>query len=99
MPETWRAYSIVSADYDDFLEFYSIVVPGGEFTSVLADLRVGDEILRAPVSDVYLPAGHHALAVRETGGAWRTLEIDVVADRPTRVDVKLDTLPPAIRSP
>jgi ferredoxin/flavodoxin---NADP+ reductase len=41
----WRAYSIVSADYDAFLEFYSIVVPGGEFTSVLADLRVGDEIL------------------------------------------------------
>ena len=23
----WRAYSIVSADYDEFLEFYSIVVP------------------------------------------------------------------------
>ncbi len=28
----WRAYSIVSADYDEHLEFYSIVVPGGEFT-------------------------------------------------------------------
>ncbi len=41
----WRAYSIVSADYDEFLEFYSIVVPGGEFTGVLADLRGGDEIL------------------------------------------------------
>src|SRR3954468_24725245 len=41
----WRAYSIVSADYDEFLEFYSIVVPGGEFTSTLADLKVGDEIL------------------------------------------------------
>src|ERR1044071_6418608 len=41
----WRAYSIVSADYDEFLEFYSIVVPGGEFTSTLADLHVGDEIL------------------------------------------------------
>ncbi len=24
----WRAYSIVSADYDEHLEFYSIVVPG-----------------------------------------------------------------------
>ena len=41
----WRAYSIVSADYDEFLEFYSIVVPGGEFTSTLADLAIGDEIL------------------------------------------------------
>jgi len=41
----WRAYSIVSADYDEFLEFYSIVVPGGEFTSTLADLKVGDEVL------------------------------------------------------
>ena len=41
----WRAYSIVSADYDEFLEFYSIVVPDGEFTSVLAALCVGDEIL------------------------------------------------------
>src|SRR5947199_4002267 len=41
----WRAYSIVSADYDEFLEFYSIVVPGGEFTSTLADLKIGDEIL------------------------------------------------------
>lgn len=41
----WRAYSIVSADYDEFLEFYSIVVPGGEFTAQLARLREGDEIL------------------------------------------------------
>jgi ferredoxin--NADP+ reductase len=41
----WRAYSIVSADYDEYLEFYSIVVPEGDFTSRLAELRVGDEIL------------------------------------------------------
>lgn len=41
----WRAYSVVSADYDDFLEFYSIVVPGGEFTSELARLRTGDRVL------------------------------------------------------
>ena len=41
----WRAYSILSANYDDFLEFYSIVVPEGEFTSELANLHVGDEIL------------------------------------------------------
>jgi ferredoxin--NADP+ reductase len=41
----WRAYSIVSANYDPYLEFYSIVVPGGEFTSQLATLTPGDEIL------------------------------------------------------
>ena len=41
----WRAYSIVSAHYDDYLEFYSIVVPGGEFTSELAHLHTGDTVL------------------------------------------------------
>jgi ferredoxin--NADP+ reductase len=41
----WRAYSIVSASYDEHLEFFSIVVPGGEFTSRLSKLRVGDEVL------------------------------------------------------
>jgi ferredoxin/flavodoxin---NADP+ reductase len=41
----WRAYSIASSSYEDFLEFYSIVVPQGEFTTQLAALQVGDEIL------------------------------------------------------
>lgn len=40
----WRAYSIVSASYDEHLEFYSIVVPGGAFTSRLATLKVGDPL-------------------------------------------------------
>jgi ferredoxin/flavodoxin---NADP+ reductase len=40
----WRAYSIVSASYDEHLEFYSVVVPRGEFTSRLNQLGVGDEI-------------------------------------------------------
>ena len=40
----WRAYSIVSAHYDEFLEFYSIVVPNGKFTSQLSQLKVGDKI-------------------------------------------------------
>jgi ferredoxin--NADP+ reductase len=40
----WRAYSIVSADYDEELEFYSIVVPDGEFTQNLKTLKVGDSI-------------------------------------------------------
>ncbi|MEK9964122.1 MAG: FAD-binding oxidoreductase, partial [Betaproteobacteria bacterium] len=41
----WRAYSIVSASYDEYLEFFSIVVPDGEFTTRLAKLEVGDEVL------------------------------------------------------
>lgn len=41
----WRAYSMVSSPYDEFLEFFSIVVPDGEFTSVLSRLKVGDELL------------------------------------------------------
>lgn len=41
----WRGYSMVSSPFDEFLEFFSIVVPGGEFTSQLSQLTVGDEIL------------------------------------------------------
>ena len=41
----WRAYSMVSAPHDEFLEFFSIVVPGGEFTSELSRLSVGDTLL------------------------------------------------------
>lgn len=41
----WRAYSMVSAPHDEFLEFFSIVVPDGEFTSELKRLEVGDELL------------------------------------------------------
>lgn len=40
----WRAYSMVSGPYDEFLEFYSIVVPGGEFTSELVRLKVSDTL-------------------------------------------------------
>jgi len=41
----WRAYSIVSAPHDEFLDFFSIVVPDGEFTSELSRLEPGDELL------------------------------------------------------
>ena len=40
----WRAYSVVSADYAEHLEFFSIVVPGGEFTSELVRLQPGDTV-------------------------------------------------------
>ncbi|MBD2835690.1 ferredoxin--NADP reductase [Pseudomonas sp. JM0905a] len=41
----WRAYSMVSAPHDEHLEFFSIVVPGGEFTSELSRLKVGDTLM------------------------------------------------------
>lgn len=41
----WRAYSIASASYDEHLEFFSVVVPGGAFTSRLSKLKEGDPIL------------------------------------------------------
>jgi ferredoxin--NADP+ reductase len=40
-----RAYSIASANYDDYLEFFSIKVQHGPLTSRLQHLKVGDEIL------------------------------------------------------
>ena len=43
-----RAYSIVSTNYDDHLEFLSIKVPNGPLTSKLQNIQVGDEILVNP---------------------------------------------------
>ena len=43
-----RAYSIVSTNYDDHLEFLSIKVPNGPLTSRLQNIQIGDEILVNP---------------------------------------------------
>jgi len=43
-PALWRAYSMVSAPHQPWLEFYSIVVPEGEFSPRLARLQAGDPI-------------------------------------------------------
>ena len=40
-----RAYSIVSANHEEHLEFFSIKVPNGPLTSRLQHLQIGDEIL------------------------------------------------------
>ncbi|MCX8521285.1 MAG: ferredoxin--NADP reductase [Rhodoferax sp.] len=40
-----RAYSIVSANYEDHLEFLSIKVPDGPLTSQLQHIQVGDNIV------------------------------------------------------
>ena len=43
--DIFRAYSIVSSPFDEVLEFFSIVIPDGAFTSQLQHLEVGDKLL------------------------------------------------------
>ena len=40
----WRAYSLTSAPNEDELEFYGIIVEGGQFTGMLDHLKEGDEL-------------------------------------------------------
>jgi ferredoxin--NADP+ reductase len=40
-----RAFSVVSANYDEHLEFYSIKMPDGALTSRLQHITPGDEVL------------------------------------------------------
>lgn len=51
-----RAYSMVSANYDDTLEFFSIKVPNGPLTSRLAHIKPSDPILigRKPTGTLVL---------------------------------------------
>ena len=41
----WRAYSIVSAPHEPFMEFFLLVVPSGEFSRRVGTLNVGDKML------------------------------------------------------
>lgn len=43
--DIFRAYSIVSSPFDEVLEFFSIVILDGAFTSQLQHLQIGDELL------------------------------------------------------
>ena len=40
----FRAYSVVSSPYDEFIEFFSVVIPDGAFTAKLQYLQVGDNL-------------------------------------------------------
>lgn len=68
-----RAYSIVSANYEDHLEFLSIKVPDGPLTSRLQHIQVGDSIVvgRKPtgtlVIDYLLPGKRLYLLSTGTG--------------------------------
>lgn len=59
-----RAYSVASANHEDYLEFLSIKVPQGQLTSRLQHLAPGDELIvsRKPVGTLVLHdllAGKH----------------------------------------
>ena len=40
----WRPYSIASNPNEDYLEFYFLVVDNGEFTQILKDININNEI-------------------------------------------------------
>lgn len=68
-----RAYSVVSANYEEHLEFLSIKVPDGPLTSRLQHIKVGDTILvgRKPtgtlIADNLLAGKHLYLLSTGTG--------------------------------
>jgi ferredoxin--NADP+ reductase len=43
--QIWRTYSVVSAANADYLEFFSVVVPGGQFTERLVTRPLGSTVL------------------------------------------------------
>lgn len=56
-----RAYSVVSSPFDETLEFFSIVVPEGKFTSNLQHLKVGDELYLEKIPYGYLTLARYQL--------------------------------------
>ena len=43
--EVWRPFSLVSGPQDQYLEFFAVLVPGGEFSGPLSRIREGDAML------------------------------------------------------
>lgn len=50
----WRAYSIVSAPQESFLEFFLLVVPTGAFSSRVGRFNIGDTMLVEQVPQGFL---------------------------------------------
>lgn len=57
-PPIMRAYSIVSANYEDYLEFFSIKVDNGLLTKQLQNVKPGDNIRISLKSTGSLVEGH-----------------------------------------
>lgn len=56
-----RAYSVVSSPFDETLEFFSIVVPDGAFTSNLQHLHIGDELYLEKIPYGFLTLARYQL--------------------------------------
>lgn len=50
----WRAYSIVSAPHEKFLEFFLVVLPTGEFSGRIGKYHIGDIVLVDSVPQGFL---------------------------------------------
>ena len=56
-----RAYSVASSPYDEFIEFFSVVIPQGEFTSKVNHIQVGDSLLLNTTPFGYLTLARYQL--------------------------------------
>jgi len=57
----FRAYSVASSPYDEFIEFFSVVIPQGEFTSKVSHVQVGDSLLLNTTPFGYLTLARYQL--------------------------------------
>lgn len=57
----FRAYSVASSPYDEFIEFFSVVIPHGEFTSKVNHIQVGDSLLLNTTPFGYLTLARYQL--------------------------------------
>ena len=60
----FRAYSVASSPYDEFIEFFSVVIPQGEFTSKVNHIQVGDSLLLNTTPFGYLTLARYQLPLR-----------------------------------
>ena len=64
----WRAYSIVSAPHQAFLEFFLLVMPTGEFSSRVGRFNVGDTMLVEQMPQGFLTVDRFRQPEREQIG-------------------------------
>lgn len=57
----FRAYSVASSPYDEFIEFFSVVIPDGEFTSKVNHIQINDSLLLNPNPFGYLTLTRYQL--------------------------------------
>lgn len=57
----FRAYSVASSPYDEFIEFFSVVIPHGEFTSKVNHIQVDDSLLLNTTPFGYLTLARYQL--------------------------------------